>query len=385
MEAGPPPPTSSSSSSTVLPPPTSAATSTRSATGSTSGSGSGSLDFSKVKLKTVEKKTEPSAVVTLLCSGSEDYDRLMKETYFEQYWDSIKKFSFPSELVHLPPAAAQAIIDEHKKKKDSDWTQGENKDILLCLANKIDEVAKKNDWAGLFVRLSSRSPKDAAMSQPNFGSIVKEQLGKIKDEEIDNPTSHFNRNLHAIYRSITLALEVTTGKEGINLLIKSDRIQEDLQKVVAENDQNFNIVVREFSTFDMELEIRGFVYKKQLTGLTQYCPDIMFPNMLKCKDEIVQVIQQFVDKEIKALPIENLVLDFALKYPTKDSTWKVYVVELNPLAEFAGSGMFAWEKDRDVLLGKKPFEFRTVTSLPNPESAFIQSDHKPFLLTEQDK
>jgi hypothetical protein len=38
------------------------------------------------------------------------------------------------------------------------------------------------------------------------------------------------------------------------------------------------------------------------------------------------------------------------------------------LAEFAGSGLFSWTTDKDVLLGKKPFEFRYHTSVPAPST-----------------
>jgi hypothetical protein len=42
-----------------------------------------------------------------------------------------------------------------------------------------------------------------------------------------------------------------------------------------------------------------------------------------------------------------------------------FIVELNPLAEFAGSGLFDWVRDKPVLLGVKPFEFRVQESVPN--------------------
>jgi hypothetical protein len=33
-------------------------------------------------------------------------------------------------------------------------------------------------------------------------------------------------------------------------------------------------------------------------------------------------------------------------------------VELNPLAEFTGCGLFDFQRDRAILLGQAPFEFR---------------------------
>ena len=46
---------------------------------------------------------------------------------------------------------------------------------------------------------------------------------------------------------------------------------------------------------------------------------------------------------------------------------KLYIVELNPLAEFAGTGLFKWhvKHDKAVLLGIEPFEFRCHLTLPD--------------------
>ena len=40
------------------------------------------------------------------------------------------------------------------------------------------------------------------------------------------------------------------------------------------------------------------------------------------------------------------------------------IVELNPFAEFASSGLFTWEKDWEILQGIKPFEFRFASTPP---------------------
>jgi len=53
----------------------------------------------------------------------------------------------------------------------------------------------------------------------------------------------------------------------------------------------------------------------------------------------------------------------SLKEKNRMENLKVFVVELNPLAEFASSGLFTWEKDKGVLFGDLPFEFRTSSSV----------------------
>jgi len=181
--------------------------------------------------------------------------------------------------------------------------------------------------------------------------------------------------LHALYRASTYALRVTCGREATRLLIESDRIQGDLeQHAKGEIDAEFNLVVREFRTFDPDLEFRGFVYKGKFTALSQYNEFVHFPLLANRKDDILQQIShQFQTKIFPALPMQNCVVDFVLCAPTeaqyttsKDrySNLLVYVVELNPLAEFASSGLFTWEKDKPVLLGQAPFEFRILEAVP---------------------
>ena len=59
---------------------------------------------------------------------------------------------------------------------------------------------------------------------------------------------------------------------------------------------------------------------------------------------------------------------------------KVWVVEINPFGELAGACLFSWSKDRDVLMGKKPFEFRIVEEKPTLQYIKSEIDPKVFEL-----
>ena len=61
--------------------------------------------------------------------------------------------------------------------------------------------------------------------------------------------------------------------------------------------------------------------------------------------------------------LDNLVLDLIL-CKDNENNWILKVVEINPLAEFAGTGLFTWEEDRDILIGNEPFEFRIQETIP---------------------
>jgi len=170
-----------------------------------------------------------------------------------------------------------------------------------------------------------------------------------------------NLRLHALYRASTAIMMASSGEEAVALLVTSNRIQGDLETYVhAPEGEQFNVVVREFKWFDVAYEFRGFVYDKKLTALTQYNEFVYFPLLLKQKEKIVQDINDFFHKEmIPLLNLSNYVIDFILI--KTENGFDIYVVELNPFAEFAGGGLFSWINDLDILLGKLPFEFRIVT------------------------
>lgn len=79
--------------------------------------------------------------------------------------------------------------------------------------------------------------------------------------------------------------------------------------------------------------------------------------------DIQELIRDFWKENLKdAIPLDSYVVDFVCQQESRVPPYnmKVTVVELNPFGEFASGGLFKWEvaHDKDVLLGKKPFEFR---------------------------
>jgi len=65
---------------------------------------------------------------------------------------------------------------------------------------------------------------------------------------------------------------------------------------------------------------------------------------------------------IGKLELSSFVIDYMLVSETPHlgpfTNLKVYIVEVNPFAEFAGAGLFSWTEDDDILYGDAPFEFR---------------------------
>jgi hypothetical protein len=61
----------------------------------------------------------------------------------------------------------------------------------------------------------------------------------------------------------------------------------------------------------------------------------------------------------------------------EDHSFKAFVVEINPLAEFTGFGLFDWLTDWKVIQGASPFEFRIATE--EPQVLDIDKHYAQFL------
>lgn len=60
------------------------------------------------------------------------------------------------------------------------------------------------------------------------------------------------------------------------------------------------------------------------------------------------------------------------------------VMEINPFAEFAGSGLFSWTRPHDVavLTGKRLFELRVVEQPPDVAAHHVCDEWRRFLFPE---
>lgn len=124
---------------------------------------------------------------------------------------------------------------------------------------------------------------------------------------------------------------------------------------------SLNLVIRQFIIDRQHLksEFRAFIYKRQFTSLTQYNEYIVDKYLLGNKNLILKSIRDFFSKEnlLEKIPYENCVLDLIL-IENQTNNYQVYICEINPLAEFAGTGLFSWLDDREILLGRQEFQFR---------------------------
>lgn len=358
---------------------------------------------------------------------------MMEDTFFEKYWSVLRDVSFASGFVPLARDTAVALTEAHNQAKEidgifsfeevgslSDAEAAEQRaacsadhiisksPALTALAQAIQEMAETNGWhlAGTFIRLSSRSPKDAAIYSNGFAAAYVDALHRLvscEDSSLlgaaDQDDLRANQRLRALYSASTAGLRLTglVGQQAVRLLVLSQRIQDDLAQYVSgavASDCPFNVVVREFRAFDVQHEFRGFVYGRRLTALTQYNDLVWFPALAdpRLGSAIVALIREEFARIVARLPetLQACVVDFVLCRDCDASAsppgtgpipsagpgadlagLKVYIIELNPFAEFAGSGLFDWTRDRALLMGRptvaaerESFEFRCVSQCP---------------------
>ena len=365
----------------------------------------GILGELKERKETLRPTTPPkeSGPSVLLCETTEDYWEAMTSTYLDKYVDALGTATFQSISFPLTRSAAASIVGIHATARGAagdgeerleallDMVLSEPSSPLAALAAGVDTALGElgGEQPG-FVRLSSRSPKDAVLFVPGFATMLAEceaqiveadaqqqQQQQCHQEAGDSESSATNTRLRALYEASTRAMAIHSGRDALRLLILSARILDDLTTYVGDAGMpDMAVFVRAFRVFPVELELRAFVFNNNYTALTQYNPCVYVPRLARAKEALEAHVGAFMEAfvEARTLGLDSYVLDLILtpaEYGSPESVQTLYddisqleiiVCEANPMAEFAGSGLFRFEDegDRDILLGKSGFEFRVV-------------------------
>ena len=277
------------------------------------------------------------------------------------YYDSLAECMFPTVFVDVSREQAQAwrmfCFQDSELESPAKETF---RSLVAAVDAAIGQIRQqcRNAKAKVFVKLSSRSPKDAVWNDhERTVPILKHNIKKMKHK------SDPNEKMIALRRSFLKAAAVSSAAEAFDLMKWSSRVISDLRIFLTESEGrdwfDIKVVVRQFmDDLDIADEFRGFVHNGKLTALSQYQTECYFPNLVAHSGEIAATIQRFFNDELlPKLPDwarEGAVIDFAV------IGHKVFVVELNPFTTCSGACLFDWEKDHDVLFGTREFEIRVV-------------------------
>jgi hypothetical protein len=316
------------------------------------------MDFRQVKLKKTVVKEAPAAPIAAICETDADYAALMEETHLETFLDKLGDVTFKTFMLPLKQE------DLHRAFEQKEWRGIAS---LEELAAAIGKGKRERGWDLVFVRLSSRSPKDAALLNPRFRELLAKHYHSL-------PPKARNSKLLALYGAATEAMGCASAADAMHLLTHSNRIQDDLVSMTG-----LNLCVRQFVSFLPEYEIRGFVWSGKLTALTQYNQFVVSERLKKNAAAAEAACRWCFENVIaKRIELSRFAIDFVV-IEQADGSFKAFVVELNPLAEFTGFGLFDWLCDQLVLQGRAPFEFRIATK--EPEVLDIGPDYREILET----
>lgn len=209
---------------------------------------------------------------------------------------------------------------------------------------------------GAFVRLSTRSPKDSALSSMFIRELIR---NGIESHELECPDASDAEKIQADLNIFTIAtcfaLKVSTAKDALNLLMHSQRVFDDIMRCDLDMDMNadstdpedywdMKLVVREWwPALFPPFEFRCFVYDDFMTSITQYYSLTYYAEVIDNKDRIQRMI---VDKWSVVHPLlclHSYTIDFAISWELD----AIMVVEINHLPPSAGTSLFDFNDVND--------------------------------------
>eukprot|EP00566_Odontella_aurita_P017412 CAMPEP_0113564130 /NCGR_PEP_ID=MMETSP0015_2-20120614/21445_1 /TAXON_ID=2838 /ORGANISM="Odontella" /LENGTH=270 /DNA_ID=CAMNT_0000466171 /DNA_START=108 /DNA_END=917 /DNA_ORIENTATION=+ /assembly_acc=CAM_ASM_000160 len=217
----------------------------------------------------------------------------------ENWLPFLGDFTFESASISLHRSLCEAIVSSSVSDEAKNAT-----------AKKIDATMEKLCWDQIFVKLSTRSPKDS----PLILSKAAKNFGDRGGHELPS----FLERARVLAQAVQESFSVRCGGEAVELLLSSERVKEDIEySLQAENFENLglNIVMRKWEgPIPIENEFRGIVWDGSMNSLGQYYHPFVFPSMIQNKRQIEDDIRS-VQKELQPLlsknGFENYVIDFA--------------------------------------------------------------------------
>jgi len=255
---------------------------------------------------------------------------------------------------------------------------------LVALGQRLDEalqeLAEGSQSSGAFVRLDTRSPKDAVFSLPRVRELLQATL--LERHFSAGPWSVECQTYDegCMHRAIIAAQEVHTGREALELLRHSQRVEADLVvgQMANSGDASSQLVIRRWDRrVDPLCEVRAFVRGGRVTAISQYYSTCLVPDLLRQPEQVCRLVCEAVGEihsRIKHLVPDDpqcaapfYAVDFALIFSEASSNSKAdsgsqpqahferaLLVEINPPPPVSGTVLFNWNDadDRALLTGQ---------------------------------
>eukprot|EP01127_Copromyxa_protea_P008296 TRINITY_DN1900_c0_g1_i2.p1 TRINITY_DN1900_c0_g1~~TRINITY_DN1900_c0_g1_i2.p1 ORF type:complete len:273 (+),score=33.39 TRINITY_DN1900_c0_g1_i2:375-1193(+) len=243
-----------------------------------------------------------------------------------------------------------------------------------------EESEETNRWRYLTPRLNTRSPKDAVLNGTKVKQLIAEQITAHPFEDPYSSECYVN-DARIYWRCISKVQCVHSGAEAMELMLKSNRILEDLSRGELYQGDTFHtkLVIRKWADIDPELEFRTFVSKGQVTGITQYHMKCYIPEFSQNKEKIIKAITDKVEKlnPLIDAPDKTYTIDFVFSRDFEVCT----LIEINDPPPTAGTSLFIWDDEDDKkIIFEGPLTLRILEApVPWEEQTDIHSPLKSFI------
>jgi hypothetical protein len=242
----------------------------------------------------------------------------------ESWYDQLKEYTFYTRPLPISFDEAKALVDYHNLKYLRKVGElAPNQQLLLIeFEKKIDQILEedKEHFAdGAFIKLNTRSPKDVPVYDfynPRISSLVQQELDNLyrdyllpqehdyseKEKDLDNlivdqsssllsssslgqiklkPGINLNAirdgnaETHSFVVATNKALRIRSGQDALYLLTRSDRICQDLSKLMPYGPGLFSatLMIRQWLSevaVRPQYEFRAFVHQNKLNAMSQF-------------------------------------------------------------------------------------------------------------------
>lgn len=228
---------------------------------------------------------------------------LLRACYSESWWEELREFALPGELIALSAAERDLLIEDHWRRSVERPARppAAFEPVVQRLEEQIVRAQRFSPLGAAFVRLGSRSPLDSLMG-------------------------------------LDAELQVDGGPEALELLLDSERIFDDLC-LAQECAYEPSILVRPWIEIPPHAELRAFVREGELRGLSQRHAEAPLAELIEQADALEAAVQARCRELAGRWPLPDLVIDFAV---LEGEAW---IVDLHPWLSWSHGGLFSWDED----------------------------------------
>ena len=258
-----------------------------------------------------------------------DYQNKVLDVNTESWLGLLLEETFPTSYCPLLVEDAEFFVRLYERLykdkdtsviKDIQWWEhlsADEKVLVDGMCERLQAVMDQylQNGQATFVKLSSRSAKDAPVYRETFAGLLTSELRKTK---LQRGGSEENHQITCLLMAAFQALKMTSAQQVLEVFQCSERIYQDML-LALEQKQRFreNFVVRQFVDIAVDMEFRGFVWQGKLTAISQYNYLIFSERLNSEKENIERTLRQYFSDVIKpklsGSPFPDcFIIDFAI-------------------------------------------------------------------------